>query len=156
MVSNLLNGLPHKRIGGPGGLQTCNLQNEILEDLKALLTMGHFGVKLNPVQRTIRPLKGRIGNRFGGSNAPSPGGQLNDGIAVRHPNLGCLRQSFEERRTHRTMDLQYGPTVFPNDRTCDRSTPVGRQPLGAVTNTQNGDPLKPGGPRDNGGLGVVG
>ena len=92
-----LDGSLDKRGCAPLLLTAADVNNEILQELLALLRMEHFGVELHGPERLLRAgVSGKlhVGRRRYGV---AVGRYRRDGVAVAHPHLRVFLEALEQR-----------------------------------------------------------
>lgn len=82
--------------------------------------------------------EGGVGDVAGGSHAPVVGGHGHNGVAVRHPYLGMLRDALEEG-TPFGDESQAGPAIFAAVAGSHLPAVLVDKKLRSVTNPQQGN-----------------
>ena len=132
-------GLLHVVAHDPVGARAADLAHETVQDVRAALRVGHFRVKLEPVEPARGVGHARDGARAGRGDRGEAGGQRGDLVAMAHPDLhpgGPIAQVAQQRRAGRGLDI--GMAELARRPGLDAAAELVRHQLHAVADAEHG------------------
>ncbi len=136
--ANLLDRAVHERLHLPALRYSGHAPQEVFEDAAPVLGVHHLWMELHGVDASRRIAHRRASAAIGARQVLEPGRELDDRVAVRHPDTRPFRHAGKQRR-RRPRHLQRRRPVLGMIEFDQFEVQMPRDQLHPVANPQNGD-----------------